>query len=168
MSDFTGDGYADIVSGKYFYRNPGKDMMGTWKRSELPLEGDALLAFDADADATPDVIAMDRTGKVYWLEAAGNDVKSWRSEQIGDLGHADHKLSSQGYTVAQIVPGGPPEVILNVGEIHYFKVPELPEREPWQHVTIATDAYGEGVGTADVDGDGDIDVCSTIDGQRVA
>ena len=59
MTDFTGDGYADIVSGKYFYRNPGTDMLGKWERSELPIEGgDALLAFDADADIMPDVIAM--------------------------------------------------------------------------------------------------------------
>ncbi len=86
MNDFTGDGYADIVSGKYFYRNPGTDMMGKWERSELPLGVDALLAFDADADIMPDVIAMDRTGKVYWLEATGNDVKAWRSRQIANLG----------------------------------------------------------------------------------
>ncbi|MHC4704745.1 MAG: FG-GAP repeat domain-containing protein, partial [Planctomycetota bacterium] len=64
MSDFTGDGYADIVSGRYFYRNPGADMTGDWQRSELPLDVDALLVFDADRDMTPDVIAMDRTGKV--------------------------------------------------------------------------------------------------------
>jgi hypothetical protein len=168
MNDFTGDGYADIVSGEYFYCNPGTDMTGKWERSELPIEVDALLAFDADADIMPDVIAMDRTGKVYWLEATGNDVKAWRSQQIADLGKADHKLSSQGYAIAQVVPGGPPEVILNVGEIHYFEVPDLPEKEPWRQVTIAVDAYGEGVGTADIDGDGDIDVCSTIDGQRIA
>src|SRR5690554_3775675 len=35
MKDVTGNGYKDIVAGRYFYRNPGGDMTAVWHRTDL-------------------------------------------------------------------------------------------------------------------------------------
>ena len=57
FGDLTGDGYADLVSGKYFYRNPGGKMTGRWPRVTFPVAVDALLAVNVDDDNRGDVIA---------------------------------------------------------------------------------------------------------------
>ncbi len=35
VGDLTGDGYPDIVSGRYFYRSSGGDLSGDWVRRDL-------------------------------------------------------------------------------------------------------------------------------------
>ncbi len=42
IGDLTGDGYLDIVSGRYFYRNPGGDMAANWERIDLGRNLDAI------------------------------------------------------------------------------------------------------------------------------
>ena len=172
--DLTGDGYKDIVSGQYFYRNPGGNMTGTWPRTTLPNTSfDALLEVNVDDDAFGDVIAMNGSGQVYWLEATAQNGSTWTSRgMIGDLGASDEGISSQGYTVGQIIAGGKPEIILNVpNQLAYFEIPTNPTTVPWQTKKVITTAISqepEGVTLGDIDGDGDLDIASNLSTTTVA
>ena len=167
-ADMNGDGYSDIASGKYFYRNPGKDMGGRWLRTHFPVAADTLLALDVDGDAFGDVIALDKSGKVYWLEAANREGSDWRAEHVGDVGEADHGISSQGYTIGQLIPGGRPEVVINVGAIYFFELPDRAQDGEWRRTTITQQAYPEGVVVGDIDQDGALDLSGTLDNRKVA
>jgi fibronectin type 3 domain-containing protein len=169
MQDMTSDGYGDIVSGKYFYRNPGSDMTGVWQRITFPTNVDALLALDVDDDLFGDAIAMDSTGKVFWLEALDSQANSWSVLEIGDLGSADHGISSQGYTLGQVIAGGKPEIVINItNKLSYFEVPANPDLGNWPLTVVSTSVYPEGVALGDVDGDGDLDISGTSDSVQVA
>jgi hypothetical protein len=174
LADVTGDGYGDIASGRFFYRNPGGTMTSEWPRIKLPIDVDVLLALDIDGDAAGDLIGLDKTGKLFWLEAVNTDGQEWTAIEVGNVGETDHNISSQGYTIAQIVPGGKPEVAINVGAVYYFEIPEMPEDldrsrgAQWRRTTITDQAYPEGISFADVDRDGDLDVAGTVDNKQIA
>jgi len=167
MNDLTGDGFGDIVSGKYFYRNPGLNMTGHWTRIEFPLDVDALLSVNVDGDSYGDVIALDKSGMMYWLEAENNLGSAWTYIHVGDVGQTDHNISSQGYTLGQIVPGGKPIILINVGTIYYFSIPDNPEDGLWTRKIITRNVYPEGIGVNDIDGDGDNDICGTLDNKKI-
>jgi hypothetical protein len=58
--DINKDGYKDIVSGRYFYMNPGKKMEGIWQRFDLGLNVDACMMVDIDGDEFADVIGLSK------------------------------------------------------------------------------------------------------------
>lgn len=154
MMDITGDGFQDIVAGRYFYRNPGGDMTGTWRRSDLGMNVDGMLLVDVDNDAFGDIIAT-ALPDVFWLEAKDKLGKSWDCVKIGEVPPTTH-INGQGYAKAQIIPGGKQEILLATGKgIYYFEIPEKnPHLEQWQVVRPAFEASDEGFGVGDIDGDG--------------
>jgi hypothetical protein len=170
MADATGDGFGDIASGKYFYRNPGGDMTGAWSRVVFPVNVDAVLILDVDGDEYGDVIAQ-ALPDIYWLEAQDQQGTAWTAKVIGQIDKTGHE-NAQGYALAQIIAGGRPELILKGGsndnEVHYFEIPDKPASDPWPQVLITDESSDEGVGAADVDRDGDIDICGgAADGRHV-
>ena len=172
-SDATGDGYADIASGLYFYRNPGGDMTGSWTRVGLPGAMDAVLLVDVDGDANGDIIGQKDTGdalRFYWLEAADATGSSWASVcEIGALARASHTLGSQGHALLQIEAGGSLEIAVTCGNgLYYFRIPASPGSGSWPSVHVNANPTDEGFGAADMDGDGDLDLaCGTGGTKRV-
>ena len=158
MSDITQDGFKDIVAGRYFYRNPGGDMMTPWIRSDLGATYDGVLFVDVDNDEYGDIIAQHFPG-VYWLEANDTKGESWNAREIGTLPRTGH-VNGQGYETAQIVPGDKPEVILATEEgLFYFEIPENPMDSPWPKTKIVSGTtMDEGIGVGDIDNDGDLDI----------
>ncbi|MBL7697295.1 MAG: VCBS repeat-containing protein [Chitinophagaceae bacterium] len=155
MFDVNSDGFCDIVSGEWYYRNPGGDMSQKWQRITFPLDVDAVLAFNVDDDAFADVIGL-RFPAVYWLEANDLQGNSWSYTHVGTMLQTGH-ANSQEYSIAQIVPGGKPEFLLydEVNQ-YYFEIPANPANTPWKQVVISSD--GGGYSTGDIDGDGWIDL----------
>jgi len=73
MYDVDQDGEKDIFSGRYLYRNPGRDMAGDWKRTELGLNVDTMLVVNVDDDELTDVIG-EALPDVYWIGAEDMDI----------------------------------------------------------------------------------------------
>jgi hypothetical protein len=159
MYDVNRDGYTDIVAGEWYYKNPGGDMSAKWERITFPVEVDAVLALDADGDDFADVIGL-RLPQIYWLEANDKEGTSWSYVQIGSMRQTGH-ANAQEYSLAQIVPGGKPELILG-DEVsqYYFVIPDNPANTPWPYVTISNE--GGGYATGDIDQDGFIDLVGSI------
>ena len=166
MDDVDGDGYKDIVAGRYFYRNPGGDMTGRWSRIMFDANVDAMLILDVDGDEFADAI-VEALPEVLWVEAEDRQGSSWRTTKIGTLPKTGH-VNGQGYMLAQIVPSGRPEIILAAEDgIYYFEVPKNPGKGNWPRTKIAAQIMDEGIGVGDIDADGDIDiVCGREQGSR--
>ena len=157
IGDLTGDGMKDIVSGRYFYRNPGGDMTGRWPRVDLGKNVDAILIVDVDTDEFGDIIAQ-ALPEVYWLEAKDRLANEWTARRIGSAPKTSH-VNSQGFTLGQIVRGGRPEIVLAAEDgIYYFEIPDEPERRQWPRTHVTTEAYDEGLDVADIDADGAPDI----------
>lgn len=156
MGDLTGDRYPDLVSGRWFYRNPGGDLSGKWSRVTMHAGADAMLIVDVDEDSLGDVIA-ESLPDVYWLEARDRIGSAWSAVRIASLTPTGHK-NGQGYAAAQLIPGGKPEVILGAGDgIYYLEIPENPDGRQWPVIKIS-EATHEGICVADMNGDGWLDI----------
>lgn len=166
MTDVNGDGYKDIIAGRYFYRNPGGDMTGQWSRIMFNENVDAMLALDVDGDKFTDVIA-EALPDVLWLETEDLQGNSWKATKIGTIPKTGH-VNGQGYVLSQIVLGGKPEIILAAEDgVYCFEVPKKLAKESWPKTRIAFETMDEGIGTGDIDSDGDIDiVCGRKQGDK--
>ena len=163
--DVNGDRYLDIISGRYFYRNPGEDMTGHWERTDMGLNVDACLFVDIDSDRFADCIA-EALPDIYWLEAEDTQGKLWNAIKIANLPPAQH-VNGQGFAVAQIIPGGRPEIVLSTGNgIYYLEIPSQPSSGNWPVTLAAEEASEQGLAVGDVDGDSLIDIAAPY-GNRV-
>jgi hypothetical protein len=155
--DITGDGYGDLVAGRYFYRNPGGDMAAPWPRIDLGLNVDGVLFVDVDGDEFGDIIGI-ALPDVYWLEAADTEGSAWKAHIIAKIPKTKH-INSQGHQTAQIISGGKEEILLSSGGgVHCLSIPAQPENGNWPAIAIAPESSEEGIGIQDIDGDGDLDI----------
>jgi hypothetical protein len=172
FADVDQDGLADVVSGPYWYRNPGGDLTGAWAQSQaFPGGIHAMLASDVDGDSLTDLIGQSDYGaEVYWLEATDAAGTAFTATLVGTLPPSSHGLGMQGSRAAQLEAGGRPEVVFSSGGgIHFFRIPDTdPEAGGWPAVRVHANPSDEGFGVGDVDGDGDVDVAAgTGESKRV-
>src|SRR5690606_699893 len=76
MMDVTGNGYKDIIAGRYFYRNPGGDMTNKWDRVDLGMNVDGMLFVEMDNSNTGNIIAT-ALPDVFWFSACDREGTSW-------------------------------------------------------------------------------------------
>ena len=172
MRDVTGDGFGDIVSGLYFYRNPGGEMTDTWTRVTITSDKDAVLFLDVDDDNRGDVIAQITEGSdlvYYWLEAGDAQGNSWSTvTAIGSVPRTGKNLGTQGHGLAQIEAGGKPEIVTSSGNgLYYFVIPASPASGNWPVTHVTANPSDEGFGVGDIDGDNDLDLAAATGGANL-
>lgn len=162
MADVTGNHYLDIVAGRYFYRNPGGDMISEWERIDLGLNIDGCLFMDVEGNGKSDIIGMAHP-EVYWLKANDKLGNSWSSVKIASSIEPTEHVTGQGYAVADLFGNSSPEVILTSGDgIYAFQIPDEPAAGEWPSIRIAPSANEQAVAIGDINRDGFLDVIAGI------
>ncbi|MCB0046993.1 MAG: VCBS repeat-containing protein [Caldilineaceae bacterium] len=160
--DINGDQLPDIITGGWWYANPGAPD-GVWDRRIIgePLNNMATV-HDFDGDGALDILGTAGVG------SAANDDMVWaHNDGTGNftvhqnVDQADGAFL-QGTTVNRFLTGGPLQVILawqqGLTGTQALTVPENPETEPWEWSIISDVSQGEGLDSADIDRDGDNDI----------
>ncbi len=157
FTDVNQDHWTDIVAGSYLYLNPGGEVRSRWRRTELPNQIDIYFAAAVDNDQYSDLIGI-RGATIEWLEAADKEGRVWNAHPIGLAPEG----RTQGYTLAQITPGGKPEMVFTRAKnLYYLEIPVAdPAKGEWPLIQVAATNEEEGVAAGDIDLDGDIDLAA--------
>jgi FG-GAP-like repeat/FG-GAP repeat len=158
--DMNGDGRPDILSGAYWYENPGPNG-GEWVRHQYR-EAGTLGEFVADCgewvidvnhDGLPDVVTAGwQTNGIIWYENPGKLGAEWKKHMI------TNSYDTEGGAMADINGDGKPELIFahyNHSGIIWI---DFAGPTPKVHHLGTGDQDGHGIGVADIDGDGLADV----------
>lgn len=162
--DMNGDGLADLLSGAYWYENPGA-RGGEWKQHQFRTVGThnefvsdcGEWIVDVDHDGLPDVVTAGwiQNG-VWWFKNPGPEaVKAgvmWQGEKIAD------SYTTEGGAFADINGDGKPDLALaHYGHTGLIWI-DFSGPKPVVHALGGHNEDGHGVGIADINGDGKADV----------
>jgi hypothetical protein len=156
--DVNGDNLADIVTGGWWYENPGSPD-GTWPRHDIGGElYNMAVLHDLDRDGDLDILGANGQHSGSLLQWAENDGKA------SFTFHSNIPPTNggflQGARAAQIVPGGNPEVVLswhNAPNTQMYSIPS-PATADWSWAGISSTTNNEQIAVGDIDDDGDLDI----------
>ncbi|MBK8506068.1 MAG: VCBS repeat-containing protein [Saprospiraceae bacterium] len=175
FGDLDNDGDMDIVRGNHWYENlDGKG--GSWETHAdlIPTGGNrpdkyglALKSWvvDLDNDGDLDIIEAEadtRDGRIFWFENIAN-AHQWKFHAISanETGQDFHSLAVADFDSdgdLDIFSGGGP---LSTNEIEmYIWENKSPDGTLWVAHTLMSGKMCHEAVAADVDGDGDIDICT--------
>jgi hypothetical protein len=158
--DMNGDGRPDLLSGAYWYENPGSQG-GEWTRHQYRTVG-ILGEFvsdcgewtvDVNHDGAPDVVTTGwMVNGLWWFENPKHPGSMWQPHLITD------SYDTEGGAFADINGDGKPDIILAHYNHSGILWVDFSGPQPKVH-HVADNAHdGHGTGVADVDGDGKADI----------
>ncbi len=162
-ADMDGDNQKDIVTGGWWYKNPGQ-VAGDWTRNAF---GDSLknmaAVYDFDGDNDMDVLGTGGEGS-----ASNHDFAWARNDGTGTFTLLDNIATGgngtflQGVAVDAFQSDGPLEVALSWHDpaegIQRLTVPEDPSTEIWSWDQLSPTSQGEELSIGDIDNDTDVDL----------
>ena len=167
LVDMNGDGFDDLLSGAYWYENPGANG-GEWKRHQFRTVGihNEFVSdcgewiVDVDHDGLPDLVTTGWISNgVWWYRNPGPKATAagtmWKAEKITD------SYDTEGGAFADINGDGKPDLALahyNRGGVIWI---DFSKAKPTVHHLGGREQDGHGIGVADINGDGKADVLTT-------
>ena len=158
--DMNDDGRLDLLSGAYWYENPGQGG-GEWKRHQyrtVQTAGEFVSdcgewAIDVNHDGAPDLVTVGwQTDGLWWYENPKKPDVVWERHFI------THTMATEGGVLADLNGDGQPDLALaHYGRSGVIWV-DFAGNEPKVHKAGGHDQDGHGIGMADVDGDGKTDL----------
>jgi hypothetical protein len=158
--DMNNDGRPDLLSGAYWYQNPGPQG-GEWTRHQYRtvqtvnefVSDCGEWAIDVNHDGAPDLVTVGwQTDGLWWYENPKKPDVMWERHLI------THTIDTEGGTLADLNGDGQPDLAL----AHYGRTGiiwvDFAGNEPKVHKAGGHDEDGHGVGMADMDGDGKTDL----------
>jgi len=158
--DMNGDGWPDLVSGAYWYENPGPKG-GEWKQHQfrtVEIHNDYVSdcgewIFDVNHDGAPDLVTAGWiVNGLWWYENPKKSGVLWQRHLIAD------SYDTEGGVEGDINGDGKPDLAL----AHYNQSGilwvDFSGPTPKVHHLGGKKQDGHGIGIADVDGDGKADI----------
>jgi hypothetical protein len=165
--DMNGDGFPDLLSGAYWYENPGAQG-GEWKQHQFRTVGIykefvsdcGEWVVDVDHDGLPDLVTTGWISNgLWWYRNPGPQATAagtmWKAEKITD------SFDTEGGAFGDINGDGKPDLAL----AHYNRAGilwvDFSGDKPRVHHLGDREQDGHGIGIADINGDGKADIITT-------
>ena len=158
--DMNSDGYPDILSGAYWYENPGAQG-GEWKQHQYRTVGthDEFVSdcgewtVDVNHDGAPDVVTTGWISNgLWWYENPKKPGVMWQRHLITD------SFDTEGTWMADINGDGKPDIVLAHYNHSGIIWVDFSGAQPKVHHVMGKEQDGHGTGVADINGDGKADI----------
>jgi hypothetical protein len=161
-ADLNGDSYKDIITGAYWYKNPGS-LRQSWRRNEFgPLAHNMAAVYDFDNDGDLDILATQGKGShansnFVWAENNGKGL--FKIHENIQPAQGDFL---QGVTIGTFTRGSLAQVAMSWHKpnngIQLLTIPQNPSQGVWEWSTLADISQDEALNSGDIDNDGDSDL----------
>ena len=165
--DIDGDGLKDIVTGGWWFKNPGSPQ-GNWQSHAIgaPLRNMSLI-FDIDKDGDLDIFGTQgdyESAAMAWAENDGSGNFTIHTN-IPAGTSTYHETFMAGAALGHFNAGTAQQIAItwNGGEtgtsgVQMLTIPSDPVNQTWTIETISSISHGEAVTAGDIDNDGDLDL----------